>query len=439
MPEPLVMACLSDVAGQVRGKGFALADLDKRCRSGVGWTPTNVQITCFDDIAPSPYGSEGDLILWPDSDALFQAEIPGAPTLRMILGDVADRTGVPWTCCLRSHLRSAIERLEAASGLEARVAFEHEFTLIGLEAGSAFSLLGFHAVQDFSEALISSLQQAGMEPDSFLREYGSSQFEVTLAPKPALRAADEAIALREITRAVARSFGYRASFAPILDANSVGNGVHVHLSFWRKDGQPAMYAPDGVAGLSREASAAAAGILRHMPDFAAFTAPTAVSFIRLQPHRWSAAFANLAIQDREAGLRICPVNTTDPDRIAQQYHYEYRAADSAASPWLVLSCLLHAAASGLEEKLVCPNPSSGDLSVLSESELAATGISPLPRTPKRRWSDSGRPQLWRAGFPKASSRSTSTTSCMSLRHRRVRARKKRCKATQRFIDTRRIG
>jgi glutamine synthetase len=228
---------------------------------------------------------------------------------------------------------------------------------------------------------MSALRQAGMEPDSFLREYGPSQFEVTLAPKPALRAADEAIALREICRSVARSFGHHASFSPILDPNSVGNGVHVHLSFWDKEGRPHSYDPKGVAGLTQAAGSAAAGILRHMPAFAALTAPSAVSFIRLQPHRWSAAFANLAIQDREAGLRICPVNTSDPDRIARQYHYEYRAADAAASPWLVLSAMLHAAATGMENALSCPEPSSGDLSTLSEADLAASGIAPLPRSP----------------------------------------------------------
>lgn len=381
MPDPLVMACLSDVAGQVRGKGFALADLDKRIASGVGWTPTNVQITCFDGIAPSPYGSAGDLILWPDAEAMFTADIPDAPTMRLVLGDVRDRDGIAWTCCLRGHLRDAIRRIEAASGLEVRVAFEHEFMLVGQEVGTAFSLSGFHQVQAFSEALMTALGKAGMEPDSFLREYGPSQFEVTLAPKPALRAADEAIALREITRAVARSFGYHASFAPILDAGSVGNGVHVHLSFWGKDGSPATYDPSGVAGLSQAAGAAAAGILRHMPDFAALSAPSAVSFVRLQPHRWSAAFANLAVQDREAGLRICPVSSTDPQRMARQYHYEYRAADAAASPWLVLSALLHAAASGVEAGMPCPEPTRGDLSALSDEGLAATGVAPLPRTP----------------------------------------------------------
>lgn len=401
MPEPLVMACLSDVAGHVRGKGFPLADLDKRCLSGVGWTPTNVQITCFDGIAQSPFGSEGDVILWPDPEAIFEAEIPGAPNLRMVLGDVRTRDGAPWSCCLRGHLRNAIQRIEAVSGLSARVSFEHEFMLIGHEAGSAFSMTGFQSVQGFSETLVKALKQAGMNPDSVLREYGPSQFEVTLAPKPALRAADEAIALREITRAVARSFGYQASFAPILNPSSVGNGVHVHISFWDKDGTPCMYDPEGVAGLTQRAGAAAAGILRYMPDFAAMTAPSAVSFIRLQPHRWSAAFANLAIQDREAGLRICPVNTTDPSQIARQYHYEYRAADAAASPWLTLSALLHAAAAGLEGAMPCPEPSTGDLSLLSEADLSAAGIVPLPRTPKAALENLGASSVVGSWYPDA--------------------------------------
>ncbi len=381
MPEPLVMACLSDIAGQVRGKGFALADLDRRCRGGIGWTPTNVQITCFDGIAPSPFGSTGDVILWPDPDAQFVADIPGAPTLRMVLVDVRSRDGARWSACLRGHLHEAINRFETASGLEPLVSFEHEFMLAGIDGSPGFSLAGFHGVQGFSETLMAALRQAGMEPDSFLREYGPSQFEVTLAPKPALRAADEAVALREITRAVARSSGYTASFAPILDADSVGNGVHVHFSFWDRDGQPQTHDPDGIAGLSVRAGAAAAGILRHMPDYVALTAPSATSFIRLQPHRWSAAYANLAIQDREAGLRICPVTATEPEKLARQYNFEYRAADAAASPWLTLSALLHAAADGIERNLPCPAPTSGDLSNLSEAELRDRGISPLPRTP----------------------------------------------------------
>ena len=379
MPTPLIMACTSDLAGLVRGKGFALTDLDRRLASGVGWTPTNAQITCFDGIAPSPFGSLGDVALWPDPAAIFEAPIPGGPDLRMVLGDIRSRDGSPWIACTRGHLRAAIARLEAASGAEARVSFEHEFRLSDTPGGAGFSLAGFHAAQGFAEDLMHALQVAGMEPDSFLREYGPGQFEVTLAPKPALRAADEAIALREITRAVARAHGRTASFAPLPDPETVGNGVHVHLSFW-KDDAPLTHDPERPAGLSDLAGQAAGGIVAHMPGFTALTAGSVASYLRLTPHRWSAAFANLAVQDREAGLRICPVTATEPDRIARQFNYEYRAADATASPWLALAALIHAAAAGIGAALPCPEPTKGDLSELDEAALESRGIRPLPRS-----------------------------------------------------------
>ncbi|MGB5869031.1 MAG: glutamine synthetase, partial [Albidovulum sp.] len=57
----LVFVGTSDLAGILRGKSFPVADWGKRQKRGVGWTPTNVQITCFDTISDSPFGSFGDL------------------------------------------------------------------------------------------------------------------------------------------------------------------------------------------------------------------------------------------------------------------------------------------------------------------------------------------------------------------------------------------
>ena len=64
--EPLIMACCSDIAGQVRGKAFAARDFEQRCAAGIGWCPTNIQITAFDQIAETPFGALGDLLLKPD-------------------------------------------------------------------------------------------------------------------------------------------------------------------------------------------------------------------------------------------------------------------------------------------------------------------------------------------------------------------------------------
>ena len=67
--EEMIIACCTDIAGKIRGKAFPAVQFDKRVRRGIGWTPTNVQITCFDTIAESPFGSLGDLVLIPDEAA----------------------------------------------------------------------------------------------------------------------------------------------------------------------------------------------------------------------------------------------------------------------------------------------------------------------------------------------------------------------------------
>ena len=88
--EPLIMACCSDIAGQVRGKAFPARDFERRSASGIGWCPTNVQITAFDQIAPSPFGALGDLLLVPDPDTRVDVEYgPDDPGDE---GDVGDQT-----------------------------------------------------------------------------------------------------------------------------------------------------------------------------------------------------------------------------------------------------------------------------------------------------------------------------------------------------------
>ena len=64
--ESLIMACSSDMAGQVRGKAFRARDFDKRCAQGVGWCPAQAAMTAFDTIVANPFGSVGDVLLMPD-------------------------------------------------------------------------------------------------------------------------------------------------------------------------------------------------------------------------------------------------------------------------------------------------------------------------------------------------------------------------------------
>ncbi|MEL6520413.1 MAG: glutamine synthetase family protein [Pseudomonadota bacterium] len=377
----LIFAATCDLAGKVRGKAFPASDLEKRLQRGVGWTPTNVQINCFDGIAESPFGALGDLLLVPDKDAAVTAEF-GTHTERFTLGDIVDLDGSPWDFCTRALLRSALDRLERVAGVQLLAAFEHEFQLRGDSAlvGEGYGRAGFEAHRGLCEALMDQISAAGLQPDTIMKEYGANQIEVVIGPEVGLRAADAAVILRELARSTARAAGEAATFTPIRDPNSVGNGVHIHMSFLHPDGSPAAYDENGPCGMSDLTAAFSAGILKYLDAILALTAPSVVSYLRLTPHRWSAAYNNLGFRDREASLRVCPVTAKDPASIARQFNIEYRAADAAACPHLALAAIVHAGCQGIEDGLAAPVPTEEDLSLLSPDVLADRGFVRLPET-----------------------------------------------------------
>ncbi len=379
--EAIIYACCSDISGKLRGKGFPAADLDARIQHGVGWTPTNVQITCFDTIADSPYGALGDVLLVPDPATRVRLDFGDAgPVEDFVLGDVLHLDGRPWECCARGILRAALDRLQELAGLTLFGAFEHEFNLQGSDHGKglAFTVAGFRRERIFAETLMAALRGAGILPDTFIREYGADQFEITIKPALGLAIADQGAVLREITRTVAERCGRRASFTPLMVPDGVGNGVHVHLSFRDRAGDPATYDAARPAGMAAATGAFVAGVLKYLPAIVAFTAPSVISYQRLVPHRWSAAYNNLGAQDREAAVRLCPLVTFNGGDPHEQFNFEIRAADAAASAHLQLAAIVHAGVAGIEQGLQAPSPSAEDLSLLDQRQLRARGIERLP-------------------------------------------------------------
>jgi glutamine synthetase len=380
--EPLVFICTSDIAGKMRGKAVPATAIAGGAGPQVGWTPTNTQITCLDSIADSPYGALGDLLLVGDPVARARIDFgDGGPVEDFMLGDVVNLDGSAWECCSRAILRGALDRLRRVAGVTVFGAFEHEFHLPEREAGpgEGYALSAFRSERALCETLMWALAAGGIEPETVMKEYGPSQFEVTVKPASGVTIADHAALLREIVRAAGERCGKRVSFAPLVVPDGIGNGVHIHLSFRdAADGTPRTYDPAGPHGMSRLTAAFLAGVLKYLPAIVAFLAPSVVSYRRLVPHRWSAAFDNLGAQDREAAIRLCPVRRFAGDDPAPTFNFEIRACDAAASPHLALAAVIHAGSAGVEENLAAPPVTEEDLSRLSPAELAARGFRRLP-------------------------------------------------------------
>lgn len=345
---PLMMICTCDLAGQVRGKAMPKARLEAMNHGGIGWTPTNSQITAFGPIAPSPWGAKGDTFLDADLSTLVELEIEPERHERFVLADITTLEREPWPCCPRFFLKRQIEELEAL-GLRLWGAFEHEFALLGAaeRPNSSYALRSFREQGAFADHLFSVLDRAGLQIETFMPEYGPSQFELTVGPRPALRAADEAVILRELTRSVALAHERRASFTPLLRPDAVGNGVHLHFSLNDLDDKPVNYDAERPFNVSETAAAFLEGIRYYLPSILALTAAGTVSYLRLQPNRWSAAVNNIAAQDREAALRVCPVFDRQPET---SLHFEYRASDATVSPYMALGALIAAGIAGLHRQ-----------------------------------------------------------------------------------------
>jgi glutamine synthetase len=351
--EELVMFLHTDLSAITRGRAVALPELAERLPSGVGWVPANAALTAFGGIAdPNPWGSVGDVRLLPDPETEVRvADLPGVSPLHFVQCDVVNLDGTGWPACPRVFLKRVVKEFADETGLSVVAAFEHEFYLRSDAApapvGAPFSLEALRRADRFGALLIGSLRAAGLEPHTFLPEYGFGQFEVSCEPAPALRAADRAVAVREVVRDVARSVGWRATFTPVLEPGLPANGVHVHLSLLDRSGRPAGYDAASNLGMSAVAASFAGGVLAHLPALCAFAAPSMISYIRLAPHNWSASVASVG-SDRESAIRIPGIwggaRTADP---GSQFNLEFRFPDAAACPHLLLGLLVRAGLQGI--------------------------------------------------------------------------------------------
>jgi glutamine synthetase len=379
--EELIALVCCDLGAIVRGRTLPAAELSEHLRSGIGWVPANHSLTPLGSLAEeSPFGSTGDLRLLPDIDT--RARVAGderAPALELVLCDIVETDGRPWGSCPRQFLREVLDGLREEFGVRVQASFEHEFQLLRDEAPALpFSLEAERRAEPFASRVMAALAEAGTEPERFFAEFAPHQYEVPVAAAEGLAAADRAVVLREVVREVARRHDERASFVPLLDPATAGNGVHVHLRLLGAAEEPLLYDGAQPARVSSLGMSFAAGVLAHARALSALTAPSPVSGARLAPHRWSAGAVSLGVQNREALLRIPPLVQVGGLELSRQLRLEYRGADAAANPYLALGAILRAGLDGMREGLPAPPLLDRDPGDLDEREAARFGVGALP-------------------------------------------------------------
>jgi len=294
-----------------------------------------------------------DVHLQPDlSSARVFTHRPG---YAIVFADVHVHGGAPHPMSPRDLLRAQVERCEAV-GFQPYVATEVEFYLLtpdGVPVSPAVqygSLTEGHELEVVIAEMRRALIGAGLDVENSNTEFGPSQIEINVGPSDALRAADNTVLLRSITKEIARRHGYRASFMPkpIIDAS--GSGMHVHVSLSCGDANAFAECIDAPTGPMAHW---VAGLLEHAPAMTLLVTPTLNGYRRLSPHTFAPIVANWGGDNRTV-LARCLTGGGDANRV------EFRLAGADANPYLLLAAILAAGCDGLERQLSLPARADGD-------------------------------------------------------------------------------
>ena len=373
----------ADNNGIPRSRTVPLDRFADVARVGVGITTLFAVFDSHDLITFAHEGlstPSGDVRLIPVLERV--TPLAGQPGFAWAAGRQLAADGSAWPYDQRAVLEAQVERA-AAAGFEFRAGFELEFfvgyasdDLQPAHRGPAYSPHALLAVDEFAAQLLEDLAANGLKIGQLHAEYGLAQLEFNIAPADPLRAADDQLLARQTIHAAARAHGLRTSFAPLVSADGVGNGWHLHTSVWR-DAEN-LLAGDAVVGPRGDGAAYLGGLLRDLPAIVALTAPSVPSLTRLRPGYFAAAYGFWGIENREAALRYVPGSDFMGGGHA---NVELKACDASANPYLALAAVIAAGVAGIEDGAPAPAPIQENPDGWTDAEREERGVARLPTTP----------------------------------------------------------
>jgi glutamine synthetase len=380
----LVRFLYCDNDGVIRGKCSGIANLETRLEDGIGLTLAMQAFTMLDHLAPfEGMGPVGEIRLVPDPSTFVIA--PYAPHAGAVLVDMITLDGEPYAADGRAFLKRMVVRA-AERDLNMLAAFEPEWTLATrvdgiyqpLDESGCFTSAGMNSAAGVIDEIVETLEAQGLQVEQYYPELGWGQQELSIAPAPALSAADRHILYKETVRGVALRHGLYALFAPKPWLEQAGNGCHLHFSGWSSDWKTnRFYDQAQPYGLSTVARQFMAGVLEHLPGLVALTCASVNSYHRLQPQTWASAYRVWGPDNREGALRVAsPTKSLQ----AQSTNVELKASDSSSNPYLALGGVIAAGVDGIDRSLELPPPTTIDPHLLSADERRAIGAERLPQS-----------------------------------------------------------
>jgi len=228
---------------------------------------------------------------------------------------------------------------------------------------------------EIRQEMTNALQGFGIDVEALHHEVAVGQHEIDFRYGDALRIADQAVTFKFTLKWIAAHHNLHATFMPKPIAGINGSGMHVHQSFFNKEGKNLFYDPKDDYHLSKIARYFVQGQLTHIKAMNAILNPTINSYKRLVVGYEAPVYIAWGQRNRSALIRI-PRYTPGREKSVRA---ELRCPDPTANPYLAFAVMLAAGLDGIEKKKMPPAPIEENIYEFSREEAERRQVDVLSR------------------------------------------------------------
>lgn len=363
----------TDIFGQLKNVALTASQIERAVNNEIMFDGSSVEGFVRID--------ESDQCLYPDLDTVVVYPWHQQYKTARLICDVYNTDGTPFVGDPRNVLKRVLQRAQSMGYDSFNVGPEAEFFLFQTDdegkpttktndEASYFDLGPLDHGERTRRKICMALEQMGFEIEASHHENAAGQHEIDFKYADALRAADNIMTFKLAVKLLAQQDGLHATFMPKPIYGVAGSGMHTNMSLF-KDGRNVFYDPEGEKGLSKEAYAFIAGLLRHVKGMAAVTNPLVNSYKRLVPGYEAPCYLSWSASNRSALIRI-------PASRGQSTRVELRSPDPSCNPYLELAVCLAAGLDGIEKGMLPPAEITENIFRMDGEARAAAGIDSLP-------------------------------------------------------------
>ncbi len=364
-----------DINGGIKSLQIPSAQIDKILNNEI----------MFDGSTISGYRDNEtlDLRLFPDKSTflIFPFNISKLKNTARFICDIHSSDGAPFAGCPRSNLKRIIQNAKQY-GYTMQIGPEVEFFLFQTDENKkiikAEEKTGYYDVSlaqrydDLLTKIILTLEETGFDISALHHEGAPYQYEIDLGYDEILKTADRLITFKFVAKAIAKAFGFVASFMPKPIYGQNGSGLHLNVSLIDNGGQNVFFNPEKQYQLSEKALYSIGGLLKNIKGISAVLNPTINSYKRLVKDYEAPIYIVWSAVTRSALIRI-------PAKKGKATRFELRSPDFSMNPYMAFAVLMQTCIDGIRSKTEPPVPVEKNLFLLSGNEIKQRKIKSLPR------------------------------------------------------------